>query len=54
MVKITLPEGNAQIRATSYRRYLASEAELQIELEREREEGERVLRLTAPADETES
>ncbi len=46
MVKITLPEDNDQIVASTYQMYLPTEAELQIELTRERDEAERVLRLT--------
>ncbi len=49
MMKITLPEDNDQIVATTCQLYLPSEAELQAELTREREAAERVLRLTAPA-----
>lgn len=47
MVKITLPEDNNQIVASTYQMYLPTEAELQVELTRERDEAERVLRLTA-------
>ena len=47
MVKITLPD-NDQIIATSYLRYLPTEAELQAELMRERELAERRLRLAGP------
>ena len=47
MVKITLPD-NDQIIATTYLRYLPTEAELQAELMRERELAERQLRLAAP------
>lgn len=47
MVKISLPEHNAQIHASRYQLYLPSEEELRAELEREREEAERVLRLAA-------
>jgi hypothetical protein len=46
MVKITLPEDNAQILAARYQMYLPTEEELRTELAREREEAERVLRLT--------
>ena len=45
MVKITLPEENAQIHAARYQRYLPTEEELRAELERERDEVERALRL---------
>jgi predicted nuclease of restriction endonuclease-like (RecB) superfamily len=48
MVRITLPDDNAQILAARYQMYLPTEEELRAELEREREEAERVLRLTAP------
>lgn len=48
MVKITLPEDNAQIHAARYQMYLPSEEELRAELSREREEAERVLRLASP------
>lgn len=44
-----LPEGNGQIIAATYRRYLPTEAGLAAELERERTAAERVLRLTAPS-----
>jgi predicted nuclease of restriction endonuclease-like (RecB) superfamily len=54
MVKITLPEDNEQIVAATYKQYLPTEAELQAELERERDEAERMLRLTAPADDEEA
>lgn len=47
MVKITLPD-NDQIIATTYLRYLPTEAELQAELMRERELAERQLRLAVP------
>ena len=53
MVKITLPEDNAQILAARYQMYLPTEEELKTELARERAGAERVLRLTAdvkPAD----
>jgi predicted nuclease of restriction endonuclease-like (RecB) superfamily len=48
MVKITLPEDNDQIVASTYRMYIPTEAELSAELAREREEAERTLRLTEP------
>ena len=48
MVKITLPEDNDQIVASTYQMYLPTEAELQIELTRERDEAERMLRLSEP------
>lgn len=48
MVKITLPEDNDQIVASTYQLYLPSEAELQAELAKEREEAERMLRLSEP------
>ena len=47
MVKITLPEDNAQIHASRYQLYLPTEDELRAELERQRDEAERVLRLAA-------
>jgi hypothetical protein len=50
MVKITLPEDNAQFLAARYQMYLPTEEELRIELAREREEAERVLRLVAETD----
>ncbi len=49
MVKITLPEDNAQILASSYRMYLPTEDELRAELAREREEAERVVAAGAAA-----
>ena len=51
MVKITLPDDNAQVLAARYQMYLPTEDELRAELEREREEAERVLRLTADGNE---
>ena len=51
MVKITLPEDNDQIVASTYQMYLPTEAELQIELTRERDEAERMLRLTTESTE---
>jgi hypothetical protein len=45
MVRITLPEGSAQILAARYQMVLPTEDELRAELQREREEAERVLRL---------
>ncbi len=50
MVKITLPEDNAQIVATRYQMYLPTEEELRAELAREREEAERALRLAGEDD----
>jgi hypothetical protein len=52
MVRITLPDENEQVLATRYQMYLPTEEELRAELEREREEAERVLRLTAPDDDS--
>ena len=48
MVRITLPEDEAQIVAARYQLVLPTEAELRAELQRERDEAERVLRLQAP------
>ncbi len=45
MVRITLPEGNDQIMAATYKRYLPTEAELAAELKRERGQAEQMLRL---------
>jgi len=45
MVKITLPNDNAQVLAASYRMYLPTEDELRAELAKERAEAERALRL---------
>jgi len=53
MVRITLPDENEQVLAARYQMYLPTEEELRAELEREREEAERVLRLTAPDDDSE-
>ncbi len=49
VVKITLPEDNEQIVASSYQMYLPTEEELRAELARERDEVERTLRLTSDA-----
>ncbi len=46
MVKITLPEDNDQILATTYQLYLPSEVELRAELAKYRDEVERALRLS--------
>lgn len=45
MVRITLPEDNAQVLASRYQLYLPTEEELRTELEREREQAEQALRL---------
>lgn len=47
MVKITLPEDNAQVLAARYQLYLPTEEELRSELTRERDEAEQQLRLAA-------
>lgn len=52
MVRITLPQNNAQILAARYQLVLPTEEELRAELQREREEAERVLRLAAPTRES--
>ena len=49
VVKITLPEDNEQIVASSYQMYIPTEEELRAELARERDEVERTLRLTSDA-----
>ena len=52
MVRITLPDENEQVLAARCQMYLPTEDELRAELERE--EAERVLRLTAPDESSES
>ncbi|MCK5806477.1 MAG: DUF1016 family protein, partial [Lentisphaeria bacterium] len=47
MVKISLPEDNEQIHASSYQLYLPTEDELRMEIERERSKAERTLHLAA-------
>ena len=47
MVKITLPEDNAQILARRYQMYLPTEAQLRAELARDRERAERALQAIA-------
>ena len=51
MVKITFPD-NDQVLAATYKRYFPSEAELAAEITRERDEAERLLRLAAPAEDS--